>query len=372
MNFIKPKPAQLKVFLLAIWFFIQAFLLYHYGIVTKLEASKYIDVAQYFLQHGYFPSANYYLYSTQIMLIALAIKWQAGFAAVVALQLALNLVATFSFYSLAKTILQKRWLPELAVFLFIINIPYQQYNTFLYTESVFYSLTIIFSSYLLRIKAITFPTLAWLLAAIVLLSITRPTGILFFPATAIFLLLKFYPRVRAWYKAGGIIVALSLFLWVLDIMLQSGGSLDFMLPFKKENIICGVNTTPEIAIKTSAEANTLKGIVFYIFHNSGQFFRLALLKTVSFFGFTRTYYSDLHNMLLVLFYYPFYFLSVVGFYKKIREQKSELYYMASLIMLYWITTLLTCDDWHNRFVLTVIPFFFLIGLSAFEKRVSKS
>jgi hypothetical protein len=145
-----------------------------------------------------------------------------------------------------------------------------------------------------------------------------------------------------------------------------------MQPFKKENIICGVPTINDADIKTLEKGNSVQGLSYYIFNNGKQFSRLAALKTVSFFGLVRNYYSTFHNIYLVLFFYPFYLLVLAGIWKIFRKKSSVFYYMFTIILLYWITTLLTCDDWHNRFILTVTPFIFLIGFSVVTKRNSIS
>ncbi len=153
----------------------------------------------------------------------------------------------------------------------------------------------------------------------------------------------------------------------INSMLNTGGSLDFMLPFKKENIICGVNTVDNADIKTFEKGNSLKGIAYYIFYNKEQFLRLAKLKTFAFFGMLRSYYSTSHNIFLILFFYPFYILSFIGIWKKIKMNDKRIIYFITVTLLYWGTTLLTCDDWHNRFVLTITPFLFLLSFAAFSK-----
>jgi hypothetical protein len=74
--------------------------------------------------------------------------------------------------------------------------------------------------------------------------------------------------------AAGILV----FLFLLNIMTQSGGELDFMLPFRDERIICGVPTIAEIPINTIDHGNSLEGILYYITHNTQQFIRLGWLQ----------------------------------------------------------------------------------------------
>jgi hypothetical protein len=354
-------------FLLFSWIIVQSLLTWQYGIVTGLEATKYIDEANHFLHFGYFKTNNHYLYSTEIFLIVAAIKLHLGYAVIVVVQLLLNLFATIMFYRLSISFLKTPFIATMATFFFIVNIPYQVYNSFLFTESIFYSLTIIYSSYVLQLKKLTIKNSLLMLLLLVLLSVTRPTGILFFVVTAIYIFFRFLNKLNMLYKTLILTFSIFVFLIIVNAMLQVGGSLDFMLPFKKENIICGVNTVNNADIKTFEKGNSLQGIVYYIFNNEEQFLRLAKLKTLSFFGMLRTYYSLFHNVFLVLFFYPFYILSFIGIWEKIKLKDKRIIYVVSIILLYWFTTLLTCDDWHNRFILTVSPFLFLLGFAAFSK-----
>lgn len=351
--------------LLIVWIIVQAGILWHYGIVTKLEAEKYISEAEHFLQYGKLTSANYWLYSTQIFLIAAAMKMHLSFLVIVIIQMALNLFSTWMFYKLALHFLKNSFLSFLATFIFIINIIYQVYNSFLFTESVFYSLSVIYSSYLLRIDKLNIKNVIGIILMLALLSITRPTGILFLGATMLYIFSRFMIRLPVLHNVVIICSLAAIFFISINSMLHSGGSLDFMQPFRQENIICGVNTTDSADIQILKDGNSLEGLLYYMRHNVSQFLRLAKLKTISFFGLVRSYYSSLHNVYLVLFFYPFYFLCIVGLVKMIRRKNKTIVYLLSIILLYWITTLLTCDDWHSRFILTVFPFIFLIGFAAF-------
>ncbi len=357
------------IFLGFTWVVIQGFLLWQNGIVTGLEAEKYTTEANYFLQSGKLTSNNFYLYSTEIFLIAIIIKLQLKFFIIVIIQMLLNLLATIMFYRLALYFLQRSFLALIATFFFIANINYQVYNSFLFTESIFYSLTIIYSSYLLRLKNLTVKNIFILIIFLALLSVTRPTGILFFAASAVYIFFRFFNHLNLFYKTLIITGSLIVFLITINTMLQVGGSLDFMLPFKKENIICGVDTNNNADIKILENGNSLKGLVYYIFNNEQQFFKLAKLKTISFFGMIRSYYSHFHNAFLILLFYPFYILSAIGIWKKIKAKDITTIFFFTIILLYWITTLLTCDDWHNRFILTVSPFLFLLGFAAFPKKI---
>lgn len=357
------------ILLLFLWAVVQSFLFFQNGIVSNLEATKYINEANYFLQYGKFSTGNFYLYSTEIFLISIAIKLKTGYLMVVAIHWIINLYATYTFYKLAYQFLKSKKLAFIATFIFIINIPYQLYNSFLFTESIFYSLTIIFTGYLLNLKYLNKKNIIAILLFLVLLSITRPTGILFFGATAIYIFFRFLNHWTFAQKSLLISASSILFVLIINSMMQSGGELNLMLPFVKENIICGVDTINHADIIGLQNDTSLYGLFFYIFHNAGHFFELAWLKTVSFFSIVRSYYSLPHNLLLILFYYPFYGMAILGI-RKVFRQKKYLFFI-SIIFLYWFTTVLTCDDWHGRFFLTISPFLFLLGLGLFSNRTKK-
>ncbi len=157
--------------------------------------------------------------------------------------------------------------------------------------------------------------------------------------------------------------ALAVFLIILNRLMHAGGSLDFMLPFIRENIICGVNTVSNAHIVVPQNGNSLYGLWLYIYENSSQFLKLAQLKSAAFWGLMRSYYSLPHNIYLVVFFYPVYIFSLIGVVKRYKQRDRRLFFLMSLILLYWLTTVLTCDDWHNRFFLTISPFLFLLGIA---------
>ena len=247
--------------LLLLWALIQSLLFNHSGIVTILEADKYITEAHYFINDGKFYSPNYWLYSTEIFLIVAALKLHIGFIFIVIIQLSLNLLATWMFYKLAFQFLQSNSLAFLAVLFFIINVRYQVYNTYLFTESIFYSLSIIFSCKLLLIRKVNFKDITILVLLLFVLCFTRPTGILFLPAASVYLFFHFFRKLSIALKMLILSAAMILFLFIMDNLLKLGGSLDFMWPFRTENIICGVPTA-EIKIDSLPDGNSLAGVLY--------------------------------------------------------------------------------------------------------------
>ena len=350
-----------------IWVIIQSLLFYRFGLVTGFEAEKYIYEANYFLANGTVSTPNYWLYSVQIFLIAAAVKLKSGLLSVAFVQLFFNAWATFSFYKFIEGISNRRT-AFIITLLLIVNYPFQTFNTSLQTESLFYSLTILFSCFLLRLKTITVANLTKIILFLVLISFTRPTGVLLVPCAFLYLFFQFF---RPFSSLVKIIITIGVsmgFLFFLNQALGSGGGLDFMLPFRDESIICGVPTLPGfIDIKTTDNPNSVFGLIYYITHNTGQFVRLALLRSRAFFGLTRSYYSLSHNFYLCIYFYPLYLLAILSFKSWLKKNKFLLLYCSSVIAINWITVTLTCDDWHNRFFLSITLYIYILAAPAVQK-----
>lgn len=333
--------------------------------VTTGEAEQYISEVYYLTLNGHFSSPHYKLYFTQIFLIMMSGWLKTGFVLVIAIQLLLNLVATLKIYRLANFLFQNPWLSIITALVFMLNIPYQLNNFNLATESCFYSLTIIYSAFLLQLRSLNPKNISLIFLFLILLSITRPTGILFFPATILFILTRFsflFSRSKIFLV---IVSGFIIFLFTLNGAIKTGDTLHVMMPFQQEMVICGV---PGIdAPIDSSVNNSLQAIGNYVARNTSRFMELATLKTISFFGLTRPYFSARHNLSLMLLYYPWYILMLIGIIKKLRSGNPFLLYILSIIFLFWATTVITCDDWHNRFVITITPFIFLAGLYTFKK-----
>lgn len=167
-----------NVAILVIWMIVQSMLLLKNGIVATGEAAKYIRDADFLLLTGRGFSPNFWVYATQSFLIAADKIFNAEFVFVVCIQMLFNLWATFSFYRLAAHIFSKP-VGFFATIAFLMNYPFQEFNTFLQTESLYNSLTIIFSSYLLRLTSPRLNNILVIVACLFVLTITCPTGYCF-------------------------------------------------------------------------------------------------------------------------------------------------------------------------------------------------
>jgi|SRR4030095_4508489 hypothetical protein len=345
------------------WIMVQAFLFYKNGIVTEFESGKYIEQANNLLQHGRVSTPNFWLYSIQIFLIALSIKLHAGFILVVIVQLFFNALATLYFYKLCTDLTGKRTALVCALFL-VFNFPFQAFNTFLFTESLFYSFLIIFSCFLFRLNKLTAVNFIKIILFLLLICFTRPTGLLLIPCVFIYLFSKFFHSFPAILKISSVVIVSLLFIFMLNLALGSGGELNFVLPLAEEHIICGV---PTVIVKGTVHGNSLLSILNYIFEHPAQFLHLALLRTLAFFGLYRSYFSTGHNLYLAIYLFPIYILVLLSLKEWWQKNRSLVLYALSFIFITWETVMLSCDDWHNRFFLSLAPVFYILSLPALKK-----
>jgi hypothetical protein len=115
------------------------------------------------------------------------------------------------------------------------------------------------------------------------------------------------------------------------------------------------------------DGDSIYGLFYYIVHNFGQFSRMAFLRSRAFFGLLRTYYGTGHNVYLAAFFYPQYIAALLSIKWWLKNNPYRFLFLSCCILMTWGTTLLTCDDWHNRWFLSISPFLIILGLPAITK-----
>lgn len=347
------------------WLAVNLLLYTRFGIVTGFESAKYVEQADLLIAQGNYASGNFIFYSVPIFLIALS-KVSGTFPwLVVLLQLVVNAVSVFCFYRLALQLTRSHVASFVATFLLVTMIYYQLYNVYLFTESLYFSFSILYTWLLFRIRKRSAANLALLFCSLALLYFTRPTGVFFVPATILFLVFRFYRR-KAWTITAVIAIASVFLLYLLiNLALPSGGEFDFLLPYLDERVICGVPTIEQKhAITVPGEKNSVEGLWYVITHHTDLFVRLGARRLAAFFGVVRSHYSFWHNLYVVFYFWPLYLLIILGSIKLTRHFLPETLYLFANIFFIAVTVMLSCDEWHNRFILALLPFFLLLGFTA--------
>ncbi len=358
--------------LVIIWILFQLLFFLKFGIETGFESKTYLSIAKQLISTGHYPSGNFLFYSVQIWLDAFSIKYSLGFGYIVALQLLLNGLSVIFFYKLILQTTDRSNIAFSFTLFFLSMFYYHLYNVYLFTESIYFSLTILFTYFLFSISSLSFKNIFLLILFIMLLSITRPTGIFFFPAAFLFLIFKFFGK-KAWRIT---IISLTLcalaFYFLLNYALGSGGALNFLLPYLDDRVICGVPTiTQPHNIQIPGNPNSIQGLWYIITNYTGLFLSLAAKRLIAFFGMYRPYYSVFHNTYIIISFFAVYLLILLSIKKLFSQLLPLTLYCLVMIILFTITVILSCDEWHNRFIFGLWPLFLLMASAFFKQKTMK-
>ncbi len=344
------------------WVLLQIIILKQYGIVTGFEATKYIVEADALLETGNYSSGNFLFYSTQILLNALS-KLTGTFPwLVVVFQVVINAVAVYFFYRLCLKFTGSIFRSVITTLVFLSMFYYHIYNFYLFTESIYFSLGILFSYFLFSINQINARNILLLFLFISLVYFTRPLGVFFIPATIVYIILRFYKRKALLLFSFLTLIGITALYFLLNFALNSGGEFDFLLPYLDERIICGVPTIEQPHnLVLPVEKNSVEGLWYIITRHPDLFIRLAARRFFTFWGMTRPFYSTPHNIFIAVYFYTMYVLILWKVRLLFKNFLAETSYFLTIIFFIMVTVMLSCDEWHNRFILALLPFFLLMA-----------
>jgi hypothetical protein len=353
--------------LLLVWAFFFLLHLQHYGIVTTLEAEKYIDEAKNLVTHKGLSAARYMFYSVTIFIIAMALKLKIGFAGAVIAQSLLNLFAIYIFYRALRQIFINTLIPLFIVCLIIAFSPYSSWNVFLFTESVFYSCILLLVSAIINhsIKKSN-QAATEIICMLVLTILSRPLGVLFIPAVLIYFYSCGSRKVKLIILPIAVTGTLAL-VYITNIVFTTTNDATITQSAQEGCIICGIKPAANTSLDLLQDANPVRQLWYYISHNFSHFAQLGVARLKAFFLMTRPYYSLAHNLLLLVTMIPLYLLAVAGIWMpKEKQYKPVFNFVIVSIVAFAAAIMLQCDDYHNRFILGIFPFFVLLSAKAVE------
>ncbi len=339
----------------------QGVLLYSNGIITTNEAEKYIGQAYHLSLEHRLDDHKYIFYFLPILTIYTGLALKLGFLFTVGVQLLVNSLATVAFYGIAKHMYASASKSTVATLLFITFIPLQAWNSYLYTESLFYSFCVFFmyvcmvlhddrtSSHVLRILVL------------LLLVFTRPLGLLFIPVLCIFYLAKSgMPKIIKW---GTLLTVGAALYLLINFLYTSNADMDILMPQKQGMVICfggQVLASDNLVMQTSNEP--LNDLAFFIWHNLAYFSKLAGARLVSFFNLYRKDYSMLHNVYLIVSMVALYGFGIVPLIKAMVARRPAIAYLFfPLLVILCAGVMLQCDDFNSRFSMPLFPWIILLA-----------
>lgn len=357
---------------LTILFLIVQLILYaRIGVFTNLEAEKYINEGNLLFTSGHLSEPKYIFYLPVILLVYICQLFSISIYFIVMVQVFLSWIAMCCFYRLGLRLTNIR-VAFISSLLLILFFPLQAWNFYLYSDSIFISLSIIYVYTICIYKDQSFKSYFLILLFLIILTFSRPNGMLFILPTIVYFLFRKQSKtqlISALVLCAALIFSLY---FLIFVAFTGGGELDILKPYVEEHIICFVPQKPEGAnisiVKTS---NPVNDLFYYILHNPSHFLGLMLRKLFSFFNLTRPYYSQLHNIYLAIVILPTYLFALIGAFKLRKVAGDMAIFILALLILYPLAVTFQCDDWHSRFTMSVFPYLILLGCLGGEALLNK-
>ncbi|MGZ5222025.1 MAG: hypothetical protein ACXWC7_18210, partial [Chitinophagaceae bacterium] len=357
----------------AMWVVAELLLFGKFGFYFQMEAEKYVSEANFILQNQHLSQGRYLFYLTTILIIALSISMKIGLYGAVFIIMTINLAGYLYFFKALKKVFYSR-LPAFLVILFLLSFwPYQTWSLFLYTECLFYSLVMFLFSRLLLFEKMDLKFLGSTFLILALVIISRPLGILFVFPVLFFLYFHLTRRQKIFFF-GVVILAFFLLGWVVQVVFTTTPDWNMQRAFLEENIICDMPVTVSNSqLELSDHPNQLYRLFFYVTHNFSHFSELALTRLKYFFLNTRPYYSSLHNAYLLISLFFIYACIMIGIRSIQRTFPTAiLAFIFSVIFFFALAIAFQCDDYHNRFFLTLMPLLTVLAVAGATPLLKKA
>jgi hypothetical protein len=342
----------------ALWATFQIIWYLSLGVHFDLESVKYIDEAQYILQHHHLSQFRYLFYFSTIAVIAFSYVTHIGLYGALSIIMLINLFSYLYFFKALKQLFPDRLSPYIVIGFLVSFWPYQGWSLYLFTECFFYSIVLVLFSHLILFRRLSFRFISTIFLILALLVISRPLGILFILPALLFIFLKLSKKQKLAFYAAAILF-LVLLNFVVQIVFTTTPDWNMMRALTEDSIICDMpETSAGTALDLSQNPNQLYQLFYYITHNFPHFSGLALTRLKYFFTMVRDYFSTFHNLYLIGYLVMLYGSIIFGIKRIFKLLPAGLgLFIFSSILLFALTVALQCDDYHNRFLLALMPFF---------------
>lgn len=347
-------------FIFIFWVSVQLFLLSR-GVKTGVDSEVYISNARSILAGDTITGIDFWHIGYSYFLAS--IFWIGGnLLTVILSQIILSGLALIALFSLAYKLSGDKRVAVIASLLFVGWFKIHEWNTFIYSESLFTSCVLISLAILNRC------TKPWhYLVCLPLFCFTfliRPTGVGLLAGLVAYVLYELDARLefsKKWFYIGatGVVV---LFAYVLQLeltdyvnsILESYSKAEIIYP----NIKLWITVPDDLWLPAESTAPYMK-LLSFAWHNPLYFVKLFSLKFLLFFANLKPYFSWLHNLFIILILFPSYYFAVHGF-KQLRSC-GERYFMLVFIFFQALTVACTSENWDGRFLIPVLPMIFVLA-----------
>ncbi len=321
------------------------------------------------LLNGVFPEGRDVWYISYTFFLAGASMLGGDYVAVL-FQVLISGVALYFLHRVTYKITGNEITSFLTCFFYLAWIKIHQWNFFIYTESLFASMSIISFAALVLSKN---PKQYILTFIIFLFTVfVRPTGIALIVGVLVYGFAHYYHWVSRKVWLITIVLGVAIGLLILNFVMKDYGFID---SYQKAEIIYP-NISLELQppgdlIIPSDENSPLIRLITFIYSNPVYFFKITSLKLLLFLGNVKPYFSILHNVLIVAFLFPLYVFAIKGF-QHFTSKRKEHYFVAGFVIMQCAIVSLTSENWDGRFLIPVLPFVFMLSAIGINQWLSRS
>lgn len=344
----------------ALWLFVQFFSFCYYGAKVLIDTQRFVEESAAW-RSGTFEGSYHFWYSGYILFLCLFSDPVAQANWVVFLQI---LIALTAFIALLELIdFKNNNLVKCLLFLYLLYLPYHQWNVCLLTESLFCS-GLIFFLYFWVHRERRFYKLA-LAGSLLAVCLLRPNGFLLILALCIYWI---------WRSRSGLFRLVWFFstIMVLAFMILINSYTDIFYLFIKNSLatgdyICGYPSSHRIPIEIirkidSKYEGTLVKLIVLLVEQPRTLLTLMFLKVVYLFAEVRPYYKGYHNLFsgisMILLY--------TALFWNLRKLQNTQVLALVFIVLNILMVAITYCDWDGRFFAALFPY--LLYMSCPQKQ----
>lgn len=373
-------------FILSALFLLTNLVLYQkLGVKIANDSFRYLEYSDEILRTGLFYKKHDFWYLSYVIFITLSKLISREYWFIILLQTLLSGLSVVALYKSSILIFRKESVAFITSIFHILFLEIGSWNFYVLTESFYVSMAC-FNIYWVT-KSYLNPTKKNIMLCAVISLVTffaKPTGISFL--IAIIMLIVIYHKEKVLELKSsivtGILIASIFVLYIgLNMMLQT-----FILieNYTKGEIVYGITSLPnnphlrsltietsniELHIPSKNHPPILRVSLFFI-QNPLFMAKLTISKLIYFLAHVKPYFSFLHNIFIVLFLYPVYYFSILSFKRK-NIHSPLMAYFITIIAINCIIVSLTSEDWDGRFIMPILPVFFLLAAPEITSLLSK-
>jgi len=342
------------IIIFSVWLIIQSAIYLFIGVEYGFEGDKYINDAYLLIDYH---SLNFdrLFYSIYSILISFFIKLGCNLWCVIIFQLLLNAFATYVLYLLAIELYKNRLTALVVSLIFIFSFQIQQWNFFLFTESIFISIIIFLYYIIAKFNSAKTRHYLYLSLLIVLLAFSRPSGFFFLAPVFIFITCIIY-------KEG----FTKFFLYPITAI---GFIIIINLIYNQTNLLYHYNLS-------NSKHWIIWGYDFLQIDNFDNsildYLRLFILRIIYYFSNWRPFFSLNHNLIIIFSLVPIYLLALIGIFNTNTEHRRFNIFIFITIFIFTGFIMLTFVNWHGRFLAVLLPAIIIVSGYGVDYFIEKS